>query len=604
MASLALVRSREAAVARRDLSATVAGGALAGLVAVSAVVRGLAAQRIRSPWILPDELIYGELARSFAATAHFALRGADTTGYSLGYPFLLSPAFLLRDPVAAYDAARWLNALLMSLAAVPVFLLARRLLSNARALLVAALALLVPSFAYTGELLSENASYPVFLTALLLIVRALERPTALRQVVALTAIVAACATRVEGLVLLPALVLAIAILAVADAAGRGAARRTVWAEAKTGLLRFRLTFALLALGAAAVPLAQAARGRPVTSLLGVYAAAVHGYSLAALPRWLGYHLVDLELYLGVLPFVPATVAIAAAVRRPRPGRPERAVAAAGIATVACLAVLVAAIASRPMSRAAGNPFVPAAVHERYLFYLAPIYLLFFVSWLERRRELGSRTLLVPLVAGSALLPLTLPFAQVHANADFEALALLPWSNRLIGAGHVPLAMSLAVLALSLPLLVRRPSVVLLQVGLVAVALWFLGAVAGSEMRTAARQVPTSRAAKPGWVDEAAGPGARVAVLWARDPRWRPPTALAREQALWQAELFNRSIVTVLYAGSRMSYDLPQRPATVRAGRLAGQRLRYVLTTANERLAGAVVARDRRAGLVLYRLAGA
>ena len=46
-----------------------------GLVVVSAGVRYALARRIVAPWIMVDELIYSELAKSFADSGHFLLRG-------------------------------------------------------------------------------------------------------------------------------------------------------------------------------------------------------------------------------------------------------------------------------------------------------------------------------------------------------------------------------------------------------------------------------------------------------------------------------------------------------------------------------------------------
>src|SRR5262249_44399280 len=76
---------------------------LAALVVLSAVAYGLTTGSVRNIWILPDELTYGSLARSLAATGHFAIRGVDTLAYPIGYPLLISPAFRAHDPVTQYD---------------------------------------------------------------------------------------------------------------------------------------------------------------------------------------------------------------------------------------------------------------------------------------------------------------------------------------------------------------------------------------------------------------------------------------------------------------------------------------------------------------------
>src|SRR5262249_4378713 len=150
--------------------------------------RGLAARAVKAPWVMPDELIYSSLARSIASSGELAIRGARTSAFSLLYPLLQALPFSVSTPTTAYAAGKWGNGLLMSLAAVPVFLLARRVLSSVLALLATFLTLLIPSMAYTGLLLTENAFYPLFLLALLAIVRVLEHPTAGRQLAALAAI--------------------------------------------------------------------------------------------------------------------------------------------------------------------------------------------------------------------------------------------------------------------------------------------------------------------------------------------------------------------------------------------------------------------------------
>ena len=75
------------------------------LVVVSAVVRAVLARRIVAPWIMVDELIYSELAKSFAAHGHFLIRGVPSPGYGFVYPALIAPAWRLFAGIpAAYDA--------------------------------------------------------------------------------------------------------------------------------------------------------------------------------------------------------------------------------------------------------------------------------------------------------------------------------------------------------------------------------------------------------------------------------------------------------------------------------------------------------------------
>ena len=105
---------------------------LAAIVVVSIAVRVALARRIVAPWIMVDEIVYSELAKSFAAHGHFLVRGVPSHGYGFVYPVLIAPAWRLfgRDP-DAYAAAKAINGVLMSLAAIPAYLLARRAAARA-----------------------------------------------------------------------------------------------------------------------------------------------------------------------------------------------------------------------------------------------------------------------------------------------------------------------------------------------------------------------------------------------------------------------------------------------------------------------------------------
>src|SRR5262245_40434163 len=139
---------------------------LVGLVVVSTLIRYALSRRAVAPWIMIDELIYSELAKSFAATGHFMILDHASNVYEYVYPLLLSPAWAIFHAVPkAYDAAKAINAVVMSLAAVPAYFLARRVLGTWLSLAAAALAVSVPSMVYTATLMTENAFYPLFLTA-------------------------------------------------------------------------------------------------------------------------------------------------------------------------------------------------------------------------------------------------------------------------------------------------------------------------------------------------------------------------------------------------------------------------------------------------------
>jgi hypothetical protein len=605
-AALPRLRSRRPGLAGglrwRDFSPALSGWILAALVAGSTVAYALAAGGVRNIWILPDELVYGSLARSFATTGHFALRGVVTFAYPVGYPFLIAPAFVGRDPVAAYEAAKCLNAALMSLASVPVFLLGRRLLPNWLALVAAALSLLVPSLAYTGVLMAENAAFPLFLLALLAIVRALEEPSVQRQIVALAAIVPVAAVRAEGVMLAPILVGSILIFSLSTARW---GHRSFLRDLPGELARFSATWLVIPLSLVALVVGEAGLGRSPTALLGRYAGSARAYPLVPTLRWSMYQFADLELYLAVLPFVPASIAVLALLRRRNIARAQRAVAATALSATVFMVLTAGAASSGSQGGPAFNyPNLPPNLHDRYCFYVAPLYLVLFLFWVHRRRDFSTRALLPLLVAASAL-PLVLPYATVDPNAQFDALALLPWNNSLIAARNVHYAMAVVAAILCVSLIPRRSSIALMQVGLVAVLLWFVGLVARDQIAAASLLVPSSRLNDLSWIDASVPPEASVAVVWAPERGWSFHTIIRREQALWRAEFFNPSVRRFFYVGAPMFYDLPSTRVRLRDGRLIARPgttiPRYLLVASPVRIDGRAIARDRRAGLVLYRL---
>jgi hypothetical protein len=91
---------------------------------------------------------------------------------------------------------------------VPVYLLARRVLSAPYALAAAALSMSVPTLLFAGMLMTENAFYPAFLLAALAMVAWLERPDVLRTVLVLGATVLAFLTRAQAVALVGAVLTA------------------------------------------------------------------------------------------------------------------------------------------------------------------------------------------------------------------------------------------------------------------------------------------------------------------------------------------------------------------------------------------------------------
>lgn len=126
-----------------------------------------------TPWIFPDELRYAEFSRAVAESGTPDVRGEWAIGGVL-QSYLLAPAWLLDDTESAWAAVKAINAFLFSLAAVPVYLLARRLADVGMAVLVAASSVVVAAGLYASTMMQEPLAYPIAATAALVTVRLIE----------------------------------------------------------------------------------------------------------------------------------------------------------------------------------------------------------------------------------------------------------------------------------------------------------------------------------------------------------------------------------------------------------------------------------------------
>jgi len=77
------------------LKAVPAWATLAAIVILSFAVRAWLARGMLGPFIMVDELIYSEMAKSFASGLSFAVRGVPVRGYGAVYPILISPGFTI-----------------------------------------------------------------------------------------------------------------------------------------------------------------------------------------------------------------------------------------------------------------------------------------------------------------------------------------------------------------------------------------------------------------------------------------------------------------------------------------------------------------------------
>jgi Dolichyl-phosphate-mannose-protein mannosyltransferase len=554
-----------------------AGYWLVAIVAASAAVRILFALRTPAPWILPDELVYTHLARSLGETGHFAVREQPFSAWSFGplYPLLIAPLYRIASPGDAYVAVKVLNCVLFSFAAVPAYFLARRALTERSALILAALAVFVPSAIYTSKVMTESLAYPLFLVAALMIVRVIETPSRAGELAALAAIAAATLARGQLVVLFPAFVITLLIVS----RRRLAAYQVTWLATLVGLAGlavFRGEFA------------------------GRHSEALGAVSVPAVAASFFNHLVEFNLYLGAIPVAALAFILGCA--------GDRRLRIIGV-FAATVTILLAASSARYLVAVEGGD--PALTFDRYLFYAAPLILIAFLAWLERDTPRPRLLLTATVAVAVCALPLALPYDELLTGRQWgtnsSTVGLVPWGILSVATGslasvYISLLLGGAVLAY----VVCRTTNRSLLLGMVVATLASISLVAQVGNATVSKRalragIGTERA----WIDGAVGPNAQVSALWASDS-----VALTKRwYRIWENEIFNESVRRVYVLGSQMRYALPQVPLH-RSGRelysAEGKPFvaEYVLTDARTPVDGTRIAADSRTGMVLLRVRGA
>ena len=561
-------------------------GWLAAIVVLSAIFRYALSRRVVAPWIMVDELIYSELAKSFANSGHFLIRDVHHGAYGVVYPLLIAPAWKVFASVGdAYAAAKAIGSVVMSLTAIPVYFLARRVVPPLLSLLAALLAVAVPSMMYTGTLMTETVFYPLFACVALMLVLTLERPTVQRQILLLAVCLVAFLTRSQAVVLIPAVATAPLVLAWLD-------RRRLRL-----LADFKVLYGALAAAVLGVLVVQLARGHSPWDAFGSYSVTADAtYHVDQVLKWLLFHIAELDLYLGIAPF--AALLLLTFIGRSL-DRPMRVFLAAALPLTAWLTLEVAAFASALSPR----------VEERNLFYVAPLFFIALLAWIERGMPRPRAAAIAAILA--AALPGALPYHTLIApSAESDTLALMPlwWlQETVVGINTISVVVVTVAAGIALAFLVISPRYALVLPALVL--LWFVIATErierfdhGFPKASVGALYQGITAPKRDWVDAAVGRNADVAFVYSGSrPTEQPLT-------LWENEFFNRSVGPVYDLRQPSMGGLPETRLTQRAdgvllARGAPVRQPYVLTEEAVSLAGEVVARDRLKGMVVRRTDG-
>jgi hypothetical protein len=545
---------------------------LAGIVAASFLVRFAASLGHSTPLYFPDEYIYSSIARSLAGTGRPLIRGSSAHFPALLEPLLAAPFWLTNDPELAYRLTQALNALAMSLAAVPVYLLMRRLGAGAwPALAAAALTVASPDLFFSSFVLADAIAYPLVLGAVYVGVCALSRPTRCLQLGFAALAALATFARIQY-VFLP-VVFAVAALVVERGSVRG-----VWE-------RFRLSLLLYV-----APVAVAAVLGP-QRLLGYYSGIGLHVKPGAIAHWLGTDALLLA-YVAFALVPGAVVGIAFALARPR-SREECGFAALSVGLLLGVFAEAALYATNGSHR----------FQERYLMVVLPLVFPAFWLWLRRGRPARHAVVLgaLGLLALSARVPLS-GFTVGDAKQDSPFLMGVFRLEKGVGIGDGSLAIALAAAALACLAAgaAFRTRLAWAAVGATLVATCAVSVGATSFDHHVAGTVRASfLPADARWIDHASV-GDAMMIQTPASPRGR-----AHEQLFW-----NSSVKRLAFMDGALPIDAFDSPGVTvaRDGRLVlgGRTLRGPLVISNyavrARLAGAVPV-ARGAAYELWRPAG-
>jgi hypothetical protein len=505
--------------------------ALAALVLVSTALRAWAAVEVPVPWIAPDEMVYGLLGRNLWLHGSLTILGGPTPYYSLLTPLLVGFPLAAFGLGTGYDLVQGLQAFVMSLAAVPVYFWARSLVSRRASLIAAALTLATPVLAYSGLLMTEVLFYPLLVTAAWAGAEAIARPTRRNQILLLVAFVAVCATRIQAIVLVPALVTAV-LLDAAIAHSWGRLRRHLPAAAGFAVLVVAWAVWRLASGKAA--------------LGGYEVVASTSYSVGSAARFVLYHGASLLILCGLFPAIAVALKLVEAVRRGEADERVRAYLVVASSLAVWLVVEVGVFASRYSDR----------IVERNLIGLAPVLFIGLVLWLERGPDGGyiARGIVGALaVAVLVLLPVG---TYVNVYGTHDALTLIPLyqlsTETSVSTMKYVYPAVAPVLAL-LFVLVPRRRLLWLPIALVLVLVGASVLVSRFVVDQAHHQQVVFLGDDPAWADD---DGAERAVyLYDGEPSW---------PGVWQTVFFNTEIDRVYDLGAQIAPGpLPQGRVGVR-----------------------------------------
>ena len=551
---------------------------LTAAIAISIVGRLLINTKFQAPTILTDELTYSQLARDIAA-GKFSLNN----GYGIVYPLLLAPSWVFNTyGTEAYTWMKATNAVLVSLTAIPVFFWAKRMMQPRYALLAAALTLLMPSMAYSGTIMTENAFLLFFMLAAWAIAVAVERPTIGNQILVVVAVVVAFETRAQAVVLLAALPLIVVLHVLAEERATntfslvGCGRR---------LVRFWPLAAIAALGVLAIVVRTLATDWHASQLLQAYSSTTGGqYSAQTVSHYFLWHLGEATFALGVIPVAALLLLVGMGILNRTRSSAERAYLSTAIVAIPLVILQVAIFTSWFSQR----------VSERNMFCVFPIVVIGLALWFDVKLPRPTRTTAAA-AAITGVLVLAFPFAFLYQRApstETWGIVLPDFLTRKLSGGvdDVQVIIVVGVAATLLLFGILRPRIAMIAIPLVLGGYFIVAETvvvhSVGKAATNYRQIP-SLGADASWLDQSVPPGSDVAVLLGSS---LGPDA--DRLIVWQTQFFNKTPFTTATWGT----NVVANPLTGAISMVDGSQVdfpAYVVTPSSFRIAGAVVA-DRGA----------
>jgi hypothetical protein len=566
---------------------------VAALWFVLAAVLAVLTTRVVDWYVMTDELLYERLAIS-SAYSHSPLpyiHGDLIGNVNQLYPLLLAPFFHDALVPTALTYAHVLNAIVMSSAAIPAFLLARRVAARPwLAYLVAAVSVCIPWIVLSSFLMTEVVAYPAFVWAMLAIHHATVRPSVRSDLFLVLALVVATLARTQFAALLVVVPIAFFLHQLTLSKGVRAAVRDVVAAHRVLAVGYGVLvlIGIVLLGA----------GR-LSSALGTYSVTAEGNLI---PHGFGgsllEHLAPIGLGMGIVPFVLGVAWLITSLLRARTDERH----AFAVVTATTIVVLLLEVTSYDLR------FGQHRLHDRYLFYVVPLLLIAFALFVEEAEPrlwavVGAGALLV---AAFLFLPVK-RFDKLNVDSPVAALngALLDLGGSKRGGQLVLCFVTIVVTCVFLLPRRRRAVAALLVVATLAIpaqtALAFtrLLTVDG----TSGRPITTDQSVVFDWIDRKLGPGAKVTMVpypflygnyWENVAYW------------WNVEFWNASVKrAALYEGAftgtpetfptvPLSFD----PANGRANVTSSPYALQAVAETRFHLAGQSLGEDR--GIVLSR----